>query len=176
MPSCECTSGHPDFVPARGHAQVGEHAEVGLVAAVQPVGHGAHRAVGLERLVDQRQGGPREGSQFDSDYVVEDPPAVREASHVAANDTERARLGRGWDGHVEPELVRLDLARVVLEPGRDDSCRDAGQQYRDDVGSGRLCRVVRGQVGEGPGVEDGQQVGQLGVLVVGREAGVPGGG
>ena len=66
------------------------------------------------------------------------------------------------DRHVEPQHVGLGRAGVVLEPV-DQAGGDPGEQDREQVGSVTVGVVVElGQVREHAGVEDRQELGQLG--------------
>ena len=132
--------------------------------------------VGCERRVHQRVGRTRDGAQLDGHDVVEDPPAVREAGQVPAQQTEDARGARRRDRHVEPKQVGLLRPGEVLE-ARDESRRDPGEQDGHQV-----CPVgvERRQVREDARIQHRQQRCELGTLdepdevrVVGRTRCVP---
>src|ERR1700730_11407726 len=62
--------------------------------------------VGREARVDQWDGDASDRAYLDRHRVVEDPASVRESRQVAPQDAENIRIGRRWDGHIEPQQIR----------------------------------------------------------------------
>ena len=130
-----------------------------------------HRAVGRIGRRDQRVRGTRDRLQLDLDDVVGEPAAVREPGQVAAEDAQLVRARRRRDGHVQAQQVGVPVLQVraqVLE-ARDDPRRQSGHQDRHQVCPARAGGVQRREVREHAGVEDRQQVRELGMLDVGQE-------